>query len=368
VGVRNKSNFRHKKRDKIIYFYRCKKIMNEERRENWLSSRRQRRNVSIDMLAAAILRGDRQALGRGITLVESTNSDDRKKALELLEKTKVVKTNTIRIGITGVPGVGKSTFIESFGMYLLSQGKRVAVLAVDPSSTRNKGSILGDKTRMNELSQQENVFIRPSPSGGTLGGLARSTNESILLCESAGYDVILVETVGVGQSETMVKQSVDFFLLLMLAGAGDELQGIKRGIMELADLLVITKADGDNLEAAKRAAAEYKNAMHLFPPNDNGWIPGTTVCSAIEKRGLDEIWKQIESFVNLTTINGWYEHNRKQQQLFWLEQSIQNEILEHFRKNERFIHLMHRAELAIAEQKSNAFVLAQEIVSEIFNT
>lgn len=342
--------------------------MNEEQRKNWLSSRQQRKSVAIDTLATSLIRGDRQALGRGITLVESTNLDDRKKALELLQKTKSTKTNTIRIGITGVPGVGKSTFIESFGMYLLSKGKRVAVLAVDPSSTRNKGSILGDKTRMNELSLQENVFIRPSPSGGTLGGLARSTNESILLCESAGYDVILVETVGVGQSETMVKQSVDFFLLLMLSGAGDELQGIKRGIMELADLLVITKADGDNLKAAKRAAAEYKNAMHLFPPNENGWIPGTSVCSAIDKNGLDEIWKQIESFVNLTSINGWFDLNRKEQQLFWLEQSIQNEILERFRKNEHFIHLMQRAESNIAQQKGNAFVLAQDIVNEIFNT
>jgi len=340
--------------------------MDEHQRKAWLETRQRRKSVGAQALAQDLLAGSRQALGQAITLVESSNPLDRQKALDLLALTKKHQGQSIRIGITGVPGVGKSTFIEAFGMHLLSAGKRVAVLAVDPSSTKNKGSILGDKTRMNQLSMAENVFIRPSPSGGTLGGLARSTNESILLCEAAGYDVILVETVGVGQSETMVKQSVDFFLLLMLSGAGDELQGIKRGIMELADLLVVTKADGDNIKAAKRAAAEYKNAMHLFPANDNQWIPTTATCSALDKTGLDDVWQQIVSFVNTTTINGWFEKNRREQQIFWLERMVQTEILERFRSYEHFNELLENAEKSIQNQEENAFVLAQKIVNEIF--
>lgn len=342
--------------------------MNEQQRKAWLESRKRRKSVDLATLANELSSGNRQALGQAITLVESVNPDDRSKALELLALTKQAQGNAIRIGITGVPGVGKSTFIESFGLYLLELGKRVAVLAVDPSSTKNRGSILGDKTRMNQLSIREEVFIRPSPSGGTLGGLARSTNESILLCEAAGYDVILVETVGVGQSETMVKQSVDFFLLLMLSGAGDELQGIKRGIMELADLLVVTKADGDNVKAAKRAAAEYKNAMHLFPANDNGWIPTTSVCSALEQSGLDDIWKQIDTFVNRTQNNGWFSKNRLEQQRFWLERMVQTDIIERFKSLSRFQEMMKNAEYSIENENDNAFVLAQNIVNEIFES
>lgn len=340
--------------------------MDDQQRKAWLESRQRRKAVDSNSLARDLISGSRQALGQAITWVESSNPQDRQKALDLLALTKSHQGNSIRIGITGVPGVGKSTFIEAFGLYLLEMGKRVAVLAVDPSSTKNKGSILGDKTRMNQLSIAENVFIRPSPSGGTLGGLARSTNESILLCEAAGYDVILVETVGVGQSETMVKQSVDFFLLLMLSGAGDELQGIKRGIMELADLLVVTKADGENTKAAKRAAAEYKNAMHLFPANENQWIPSTATCSALDKTGLEDIWQQILSFVNATTINGWFEKNRRDQQFFWLERIVQNEILERFRSDKHFNALIENAEQSIRSQQENAFVLAQKIVNEIF--
>lgn len=340
--------------------------MDANQREQWIQSRKNKRNVSIVELAAGVLKGERQALGQAITLIESQNPKDRPKALQLLEGAKSCQGKSIRVGITGVPGVGKSTFIEAFGLYLLSLGKKVAVLAVDPSSEKNKGSILGDKTRMNALSVAENVFIRPSPSGGTLGGLARSTNESILLCEAAGYDVVLVETVGVGQSETMVKQSVDFFLLLMLSGAGDELQGIKRGIMELADLLVITKADGDNIRSAKRAAIEYKNALHLFPSNDNQWIPQTSTCSAIENQGLDEIWGQIESFVNLTTINGWFDRNRLAQQKFWLETLVQAEIHNRFQQIPEFSELLIDAENKIESRDANAFMMAQQIVNQIF--
>jgi LAO/AO transport system kinase len=340
--------------------------MDANQRKQWIQSRQNKRNVSVASLVEGMLHGERQALGQAITLIESQNKADRHKALELLEGTKFAHGKSIRVGITGVPGVGKSTFIEAFGLYLLSLDKKVAVLAVDPSSEKNKGSILGDKTRMNQLSLQENVFIRPSPSGGTLGGLARSTNESILLCEAAGYDVVLVETVGVGQSETMVKQSVDFFLLLMLSGAGDELQGIKRGIMELADLLVITKADGDNIKPSKRAAAEYKNAMHLFPANDNDWIPQTSICSALENDGLDDIWKQIESFVNLTKINGWFEKNRVAQQNFWLETLVQEEIRTRFQQIPEFNQLLDDAENKIENGDANAFVMAQQIVNQIF--
>jgi LAO/AO transport system kinase len=340
--------------------------MDANQRKQWIQSRQNKRNVSVASLVEGVLHGERQALGQAITLIESQNKADRPKALDLLEGTKFAHGKSIRVGITGVPGVGKSTFIEAFGLYLLSLGKKVAVLAVDPSSEKNKGSILGDKTRMNQLSLQENVFIRPSPSGGTLGGLARSTNESILLCEAAGYDVVLVETVGVGQSETMVKQSVDFFLLLMLSGAGDELQGIKRGIMELADLLVVTKSDGDNIKPAKRAAAEYKNAMHLFPANENQWIPQTATCSALDNSGLDEVWKQIESFVNLTKINGWFDKNRMEQQKFWLETLVQEEIRSRFQQIPEFNELLEKAENQIQNQDANAFAMAQQIVNQIF--
>jgi len=354
------------KAQKYLFLPRQKAKMNEAQREQWLQSRQKKRSIAVEDLVRGVLGGERQALGQAITLIESQNEADRAKALDVLEGTKSGHGTSIRIGITGVPGVGKSTFIEAFGRYLIGLGKKVAVLAVDPSSEKNKGSILGDKTRMNALSVAENVFIRPSPSGGTLGGLARSTNESVLLCEAAGYDIVLVETVGVGQSETMVKQSVDFFLLLMLSGAGDELQGIKRGIMELADLLVITKADGDNVRAAKRAAAEYKNAMHLFPPNDNAWTPQTSVCSAIENTGLDDIWKQIESFINTTTINGWFDRNRETQQNFWLETLVREEILSRFQQFPEFNELREQAEYDIKNKKFNAFYLAQQIVNQIF--
>jgi len=340
--------------------------MDSKQREKWLKTRKAKRALDISDLVQGVLNGDRDALGQAITRVESTNANDRPLALKLLNQTKQAQGKALRIGITGVPGVGKSTFIESFGLYLVSLGKRVAVLAVDPSSEKNKGSILGDKTRMNQLSINDSVFIRPSPSGGTLGGLARSTNESIRLCEAAGYDVILVETVGVGQSETMVKQSVDFFLLLMLSGAGDELQGIKRGIMELADLLVITKADGNNIKPAKYAAAEYKNALHLFPANENQWIPKAQTCSAYENLGLDTIWTEMESFVNLTKINGWFERNRLNQQKYWLDTLVRNELIIRFKKIEEFEKLLELAEIDIANNAANAFTLAPDIVNQIF--
>ncbi len=287
--------------------------------------------LTAKQIEEGIKNGDPSILSRAITLIESRNSKDRALVYKALENIPENKEKAFRIGITGSPGVGKSTFIESFGKYLGSKGLKVAVLAIDPSSNLTGGSILGDKTRMEELSNFPNVFIRPTPSKGELGGVAEQSFETILLCEKAGYELIIVETVGVGQSETHVKELVDFFLLLMLAGAGDELQGIKRGIMELADAIVITKADGDNERKAKSAKLSYKNALHLFPQNKNNWIPPVLTCSSIENKGIDETWKIIEAFKHHNIVNGWLNENRNNQNLFWfnekLNQLIKNEFL-----------------------------------------
>ena len=277
-------------------------------------------------LAQQIIDGDRTALAKGITMLESTLSEHEHKAQELLNLCTQKSGKSIRVGITGVPGVGKSTFIEVFGKQLTSQGKKVAVLAIDPTSEQTKGSILGDKSRMNKLAADSNAFIRPSPSSGTLGGVCSKTRESIILCEAAGYNVILIETVGVGQSETKVSNLVDFFLLLMLAGAGDELQGIKRGIMELADGLAINKADGDNIANANNAALSYKRSLHLFPAMKNGWIPKVSVCSAIEDTGVNEIWDTITTHESQMLANGWKNRNREHQEIYWLHHILKEEF------------------------------------------
>lgn len=284
--------------------------------------------VNVDQLIDQIVKGNRAALSQALTLVESKTENHRSSADKLIQLALAHSGGSIRVGITGVPGVGKSTFIEAFGEHLTQLGKKVAVLAIDPTSTRNKGSILGDKTRMEKLSVDPNAFIRPSPSSGSLGGVAHKTREAIILCEAAGFDVIIVETVGVGQSETMVKSMVDFFMLLMLAGAGDELQGIKRGIMEMADLLVINKADGDNVLKSKTAGAEYKRALHLFPPNDNEWIPRVARASALEKTGIDEIWKDILEFENQQKVKGYFEETRKEQQMDWFDNLLISRLSE----------------------------------------
>ena len=277
-------------------------------------------------LAQQIIEGNRTALGQGITLLESTLPEHEQKAQELLKLCLPHSGKSIRVGVTGVPGVGKSTFIESFGKLLTGQGKKIAVLAIDPTSERTHGSILGDKSRMHELAADENAFIRPSPSSGILGGVANKTRESIILCEAAGFDIILIETVGVGQSETTVSNLADFFLLLMLAGAGDELQGIKRGIMELADALIITKSDGDNSIKAKNAAMEYKRALHLFPAKENGWIPQVSTCSALDKTGLDTIWELIEKHNNQMQASSYFMDNRNKQNNYWLRHIIKHEL------------------------------------------
>ncbi|MBQ0735667.1 methylmalonyl Co-A mutase-associated GTPase MeaB [Aquimarina celericrescens] len=290
----------------------------------------QQKEISVDTLCNAIVSKDTTALSKGITLIESTQQNHISKAQELIEKCLPHANNSVRIGITGVPGVGKSTFIEALGNILIQKDKKIAVLAVDPSSTVSHGSILGDKTRMESLVRADNAFIRPSPSGNSLGGVAQKTRESIILCEAAGYDVIIIETVGVGQSETAVHSMVDFFLLLKLAGAGDELQGIKRGIIEMADAIVINKADGDNLKRAREAKNQFRKALHLYPLAESSWSPEVLTCSAIENKGIEEVWKLIQNYFEITSKNGFFEENRRKQNKFWLLQTIEEHLKSSF--------------------------------------
>ena len=339
--------------------------MNKEHKSDWVKKRKEKREAQRpEILFKGIRNGDISALSSGITLLESTLESDQSRAKELIQLCLPFSGNSIRIGITGVPGVGKSTFIESFGQHVISVGKKIAVLAIDPTSQEGGGSILGDKTRMNELSQAKDAFIRPTPSGDSLGGVARKTRESVLLCEAAGFDVIVIETVGVGQSETLVHSMVDFFLLLMLAGAGDELQGIKRGIMELADLLVINKADGENVKKAQLAAREYKNALHLFPPNPNEWIAKTMTCSAIENKKIAEIWNEITSFVNHTTLNGWMQKTRQQQEIHWFRETLKASILHHFLDKKDAKNELKQFESLILSQTISPFDAAEVLFKQ----
>lgn len=277
-----------------------------------------------------ILKGDRMLLSRAITVVESNLESDKILAKEIIQGILPKSGNSIRIGITGVPGVGKSTFIEAFGKHLVKENHKVAILSIDPSSQRSKGSILGDKTRMEELANLEEAYIRPSASGETLGGVANKTGETMLLCEAAGYDVILIETVGVGQSETAVHGMTDFFLLLMLSGAGDELQGIKKGIMEMADMVVINKADGDNIRMSEMARLQYQNALHIFPQAESGWSPVVSTASAIKNIGISNVWDEISKFKVLVDENGYFEKNRNYQQIQWMYNNINEELKQLF--------------------------------------
>ena len=273
-----------------------------------------------------ILEGSRVLLSRAITIIESNLESDKELSKEIIQAILPHSGNSIRIGITGVPGVGKSTFIEVFGKHLVNQGHKVAILSIDPSSQRSRGSILGDKTRMEELANIDEAYIRPSASGDTLGGVANKTGETMLLCEAAGYDVVLIETVGVGQSETAVHGMTDFFLLLMLAGAGDELQGIKKGIMEMADMVVINKADGDNITMSKMAKLQYQNALHIFPQSESGWSPVVSTASAIKNIGISNVWDEIERFKKLVDENGYFKKNRNHQQIQWMYNNINEEL------------------------------------------
>ncbi len=323
-------------------------------------------DIDTGALFQEILQGSRTALSLAITLIESRLPNDRKAARELIKMCLPYSGKSVRIGITGVPGVGKSTFIEAFGLYKTGAGSKVAVLSIDPSSTRTKGSILGDKTRMERLGTNPKAYIRPSASAGTLGGVARKTRESIILCEAAGYDTVFVETVGVGQSETEVAQITDFFLLLMLAGGGDELQGIKRGIMEMADLLVINKADGDNIKKAELAKREYENALQLFPPMENGWKPKVVTASALNGKGLKIIDETINEFVSLTKQNGYFESNRKNQDLSLFELNIKNSLVDTFFQDKNMKSLYEKYRQKITSKEISPYEAADEILKTYF--
>jgi LAO/AO transport system kinase len=313
---------------------------------------------STDELIKDILKGNMTALSRAITLVESTNPDHLKKANDIIQKCLPHANHSLRIGITGVPGVGKSTFIEAFGTYLTSNDKKVAVLTIDPSSTISKGSILGDKTRMEDLVKDENAFIRPSPAGTSLGGVARKSRETIILCEAAGFDTILIETVGVGQSETAVHSMVDFFLLLKLAGAGDELQGIKRGIIEMADVIVINKADGDNLKNAKLAKVEFNRALHMFPVKESGWKPKVLLASALQNEGISEIWELIKTYLTQSRENDYFDHKRNEQNKFWLLHTIEDRLKSDFYNNTSIKKELQNQLNLIDEGKTTPFAAA----------
>lgn len=317
-------------------------------------------------LVKGILLGDISALSRAITLVESTNVSHLAKANDIIKDCLPHANNAVRIGITGVPGVGKSTFIEAFGKYLTALGKKVAVLAVDPSSTISHGSILGDKTRMEELVKDKNAYIRPSASGETLGGVARKTRETIILCEAAGFDTILIETVGVGQSETAVHSMVDFFLLLKISGAGDELQGIKRGIMEMADAIVINKADGDNVAKAKLAKTEFNRALHLFPAKNSGWIPTVSTCSAYEKKGIDAVWQTISNYLELVQTNHYFEEKRKEQNQYWMMATINEQLKSHFYQHPEIIALLEQNKEAVQNDELSPFAAAMILLEKYF--
>ncbi|MBE8727081.1 methylmalonyl Co-A mutase-associated GTPase MeaB [Flavobacterium hungaricum] len=332
---------------------------------NQIKKNRQQQPTSEELIAA-ILDGNRTALSRAITLAESTNPAHFEKAGAIIQGCLPHANKSIRIGITGVPGVGKSTFIEVFGKHLTQLGKKVAVLAVDPSSSLSHGSILGDKTRMEELVKDENAFIRPSASGETLGGVARKTRETIILCEAAGFDTILIETVGVGQSETAVHSMVDFFLLLKISGAGDELQGIKRGIMEMADAIVINKADGDNIKKSNLAKVEFNRALHLFPKRESSWEPKVTTCSAVTKTGISEIWELISSYFDLTKQSGYFEQKRKDQNHFWMLETINDQLKTNFYNNPEVILALEENKKAVQNNEISSFAAAQSLLQLYF--
>ena len=322
---------------------------------------RAKRN-SVDEFVSNILKGNIPFLSKAITLVESTNAKHQQKANEILERCLPHANNSVRIGITGVPGVGKSTFIESFGKQLTAQGKKVAVLAVDPSSSVNKGSILGDKTRMEELVTDTNAFIRPSPSGTSLGGVAQKTRESIILCEAAGFDTIIIETVGVGQSETVVHSMVDFFLLLKLAGAGDELQGIKRGIIEMADAIVINKADGDNEKNAKIAKVEFNRALHLYPIKESKWQPKVLTASALHNLGIEKIDTMIVDYISLTKENNYFSQKRNDQNKYWLLATIEQQLKDNFYQNTTIKNALAKEISNLENGKTTPFNAAKRLL------
>ena len=335
--------------------------VNEDSVKRFLKNKRNR-TLSVQQYVDGILNGDITILSQAVTLVESSKPAHHDLAQEIIVKCLPFSGNSVRIGITGVPGVGKSTFIEAMGKHITAKGDKLAVLAIDPSSERTKGSILGDKTRMEDLSIDPRAYIRPSPSAGSLGGVARKTRETIILCEAAGYNHIFIETVGVGQSETAVHSMVDFFLLLMLAGAGDELQGIKRGIMEMADAITINKADGNNIEKAGLARVQYMNALHLFPATESGWVPKVLTCSAFMKTGISEIWDTIDEYFTLVKNSGYFQHRRNEQSKFWMYETINERLRNDFYQNEQIMKLMEESEKEVLNEEVSSFVAAKKLL------
>ena len=327
------------------------------------SPKKRKKKLSVDEYIKGIKSSDIIVLSQAITVVESTVDSDIETAQQIIEKCLPLSGNSVRIGISGVPGVGKSTFIESFGTYLTGdKGRKVAVLAVDPSSRITKGSILGDKVRMPKLSKNPDAYIRSSPSSGFLGGVTTKTREAIILCEAAGFDTVIIETVGVGQSEIAAHSMVDFFLLLHLAGAGDELQGIKRGIMEIADAIVINKADGGNIQKSELARKEIDAALHLFPLPDSGWKPRALTCSSIENKGMDKIWEIINEYYNLTLNSGYFNKNRQDQARYWMRETVSNMLENSFYSSDTIGSVLNKTEKDVVDGKISPFHAASKLI------
>lgn len=333
----------------------------------YMKRKPRRRQLTAAEYVDGILKGNITVLGQAVTLVESQNPDHYALAQEVIEKCLPHAGRSVRIGITGVPGAGKSTSIDAFGLHVLKDGGKLAVLAIDPSSERSNGSILGDKTRMEKLSVHPDAFIRPSPSAGSLGGVARKTRETIVLCEAAGFDKIFVETVGVGQSETAVHSMVDFFLLIQLAGTGDELQGIKRGIMEMADGIVINKADGDNIDRARLAQAQFRNALHLFPLPPSGWTPEVLTYSGYYEIGIPEVWDMIYRYFDFVKKNGYFEEKRRQQEKYWMYESINEHLKAHFYNNPVIEEMLAAKQKLVLEAKQSSFMAAADVLNYYFS-
>ncbi|MDR0750475.1 MAG: methylmalonyl Co-A mutase-associated GTPase MeaB [Tannerellaceae bacterium] len=328
----------------------------------YLKKRLQRQEYTPAEFVAGIRQGNITILSQAVTLIESSRYEHQQVAQEVIEKCLPYSGKSVRVGITGVPGAGKSTSIDAFGTCITERGDKLAVLAIDPSSERSKGSILGDKTRMEELSRKKNAFIRPSPAAGSLGGVARKTRETIVLCEAAGFNTIFVETVGVGQSETAVHSMTDFFLLIQLAGTGDELQGIKRGIMEMADGIVINKADGDNIDKAKLAASQFRNALHLFPVPDSGWTPQVLTYSGYYKLGIKEIWRMIDEYIAFTKNNGYFDVKRNNQSKYWMYESINETLRDTFYHNPAVAGKLKEAERLVLNNEVSSFIAARRMM------
>lgn len=328
-----------------------------------------KKTYSVSEYVEGILQGNISILSQAVTLVESSKIEHQTLADEIIEKCLPYSGNSIRIGITGVPGAGKSTSIDSFGMHLLKEADlKLAILAIDPSSEVSKGSILGDKTRMERLSIADRAFVRPSPSAGSLGGVARKTRESIILCEAAGFNRIIIETVGVGQSETAVHSMVDFFLLIQLAGTGDELQGIKRGIMEMADAIAINKADGDNYDKAKLAQTHYRNALRLFPISSSGWKPQVLLYSGYYEKGIEEIWKLIDDYVEFTKANGYFNIRRNEQAKYWMYETINEQLKSRFYNNESIQEKLISYQTQVLDSRMSSFTAAKKILDEYYHS